>query len=335
MANAYILNQVPVGYGAAVSLIVEMLVNAGWAYKASGDGLSGYNATGKVFTGTSSGALGWNNSRAWARLTDPASAREIVIQHSAAGGMRFKYSRSAKFTGGSPSATVTPSATDERVLWGSGSDATPTMSAYFGAGTATGTVKYQGAAFGAAPYGFWMAASITPAGAMQSGMMMDPVESVPEDVDPYVWHMGTANAFAILLGSSGTLTSASFPTPGGTAEGLYCHMNAAATSFISVMAAAYSLGWVQAGAVNNTWTWGFAATGLAANPFNAKHDTLPIVYARSNVTSLTSLGIKGWSTLMRWTTVARVHFVDTLNSRAYICVGFVWLPWDGVTTPSN
>lgn len=334
MANAYILNQVPTGYGQAVSLLVEMLVNAGWTYRASGDGLAGYNATGKVFAGTGAGALGWNNNRAWARLRDPGGTRELVIQHNAAGGIRFKYSALAKFTAGAPSATVTPSATDERVLWGSGSDATPTLSAFLGTGTATGTVKYQGAAFGSAPYGFWMCSAITPAGAIQCGLMMDPVESVPEDLDPYVWHIATASAFGINLGSQGALANTSFVAPGGVNSGVFAHMDGPATQFLAVMAAGYSLGWVQGGSVNNSWTWGFSALGLGANLFNAKHDTLPIVYARSNVTGLPTLGIKGWSTLMRWTTVQRVNFVDTLNSRAWVCVNMVWLPWDGVTAPS-
>lgn len=40
---------------------------------------------------------------------------------------RIKYSARAKFTGGTPSATQTPSATDEQIILGGGTDASPTF----------------------------------------------------------------------------------------------------------------------------------------------------------------------------------------------------------------
>lgn len=336
MANAYILNQVPTGYGQAMSLLAEMLVAAGWSYKASGDGLTGYNATGKVFTGTSSGALGWNNTRAWARLADPANGREIVMQHNAAGGWRFKYSAASKFTAGTPSATVTPSAADERVLWGSGTDATPTMSAYWSTSTPSGLVKYQGAALDAAGYGFWMCGAITPAGAITSGLMLDPVGSVVEDTDPCVWHIGAANAFSLGgLGSQNAISSASFPACGGTTPGCWGHMDVARTKFLYVMPAVYSTGSCGTGVVSSSWAWCFGDAGLAVNPFSGKYDALPILYARNNVTGVADLGLKGWSTMMRWTGVHRTTFTDTLDSKKWICLNYAWLPWDGVTTPTN
>lgn len=334
MPNAYILNQIPNSYGAAMSLLAEMLAAAGWTYRASGDGLAGYNATGKVFTGTGTGALGWNNNRAWARLQDPGGKREIVLQHNATGALRFKYSAVAKFTGGAPNATTVPSATDERVLWGAGTDASPAPSAYFGAGNASSTVKHQGAAMAAAPYGFWWAAANTGGGTMSSGLMLDPVNSVPEDPDPVVWHIAAAGAFATRLGSQSAMDANCWPTPGGATEGNYCYLDAGKTVFHSVHAAGYSCGWAQGGAMGNTWVWNFSSVGLGLNLFNAQHDTLPIVYARCNAPSMTLLGMKGWSTLMRWTTMARVNFADTLGNRQWICVGWVWLPWDGVTAPT-
>lgn len=334
MANAYILNQVPTGYGQAMSLLAEMLVAAGWSYKASGDGLAGYNATGKVFTGTSSGALGWNNNRAWARLQGPAATREIVIQHNAAGGLRLKYSASAKFIGGTPSATVTPSATDERVLRGAGTDATPTLSAFWSTSTPSGLVKYQGAAMGTAPYGFWMASALAPAGALQTGLMMDPVSGVPEDPDPVVWHVATLNAFYIAFASQGAVSTTSYPAPGGVVEGSFAHMDPLATQFLCVHASGYTAGWAFGPSVGSSWNYTWGNAGVNLNPFNGKHDTLPFLYARAAIPSLTQLGIKGWSTLARWTTVTRINFADTINSKQWICVGMVWLPWDGLTVPT-
>lgn len=135
MATAYVLNQIPTTYGQALSLLVEMLVSAGWTYQGSGDGVGTFavasGPSGKVFTGTGSGALGWNNNRAWARIQDPSGTREFLFQHDAAGGARIKYSPSAKFVSSSlytASAFAAPGATDERFLRGGHTSTTVTIS---------------------------------------------------------------------------------------------------------------------------------------------------------------------------------------------------------------
>lgn len=339
MANGYILNQVPAGYGAAMSLIAEMLVSAGWTYKASGDGLSGYSSTGKIFTGTGTGALGWNNNRAWARLQDPAAGRELVMQHSAAGGLRIKYSFSAKFTGGSPAATVTPSATDERVFWGAGTDASPTLSAFFPAGVATTTVKFHGRANDASPYGFWWCCNTTPAGAIGAGFMMDPVTSVPEDIDPVVFHIGATGAYnSAGWGHSAAVHSVSaYLTPGTTNQGCYGHRDAAATAFEMWFPCGYTLGTTNAhgSAGVNGDAYVFGRLGVAQNTFNAKYDVLPVLYARAPVASLANPGVKGWSSFARWVGLARNHAVDTLDNKSWVAIGHIWLPWDGTTIPTN
>jgi hypothetical protein len=77
-----------------------------------------------------------------------------------------------------------------------------------------------------------------------------------------------------------------------------------------------------------------------ANPFNGKHEALPIPYLRPSYAAnggsayAAACGFKGWSTLTRWTTQARASFSDTLNSKAWICFGTLWLAWDGTTTPT-
>jgi hypothetical protein len=338
MANGYILNQVPANYGAAMSLLAEMLVAAGWTYKASGDGLSGYSSTGKIFTGTGSGALGWNNSGAWARMQDPAAGREFILQHNASGGARIKYSASAKFTGGSPSATQTPSATDEKYLRGAATDASPSYGAtWFNAGVASGLVKFQGKASDVAPYGFWFAGAATPSGAPSTALVMDPVTSVPEDPDPVVIYVCGANAFkAGGLSYSGVMGAGTWLANGGTNAGTFGYMDVAKTNFHALQPGHYQLGGGTNGGINGTNDgWIVQGAGLAENPFNSKAEALPIPWMRPTVTSLTGpLGLKGWSNFMRWTGVARTNFSDTLDNKNWICVGNVWLPWDGVTTPT-
>ena len=337
MPDAFILNQQPTTYGASVSMIVEMLVAAGWTYKASGDGLSAYSATGKVFTGTGSGAGGWNNNRAWARLAAPDGIREICVQHNANQGVRLKTSTSAKFVGGSPGAVTVPGATDERVLWGAGTDGTPTLTTWFSTGTLTGSVKWQGYASSAAPYGFWVAGATTPAGAMTNGLMLDPVQSVPEDPDPVVWHIGTSTGFNRGgLGSTSIHSSTSYPASGGSQAGSWGHMDTAVSVFGYVMPSIYSAGEMSMGLQTGSLTYATGPSNHVVNPFNGKHEMLPVMWFRpANVASLGNPGIKGWSKFMRWTTVPRTNFVDTLDNKRWICVGLVWLPWDGITAPSN
>lgn len=334
MPNAYILSQIPANAGPAVSLLVEMLVAAGWSYRQSGDGLAGYSATGKVFTGTGTGAGGWHNARAWARLSAPDNRREVCIQHNAAQGLRLKYSATAKFTGGAPSATTTPSATDERVLWGAGTDASPTLSAWFASNITSAGQKCHGMASSAAPYGFWFVAAAHPAGAIGCGVMLDPIESVPEDPDPIVWHIGTTLAFTV-NGGLGQAASNTYPPSGSTQQGCWGHMDVAMSQFLYVTPGAFIGGCVNAAQCNG-FQQCVSSAGLTLNPFNGKHEALPALYMRNAlVGGLTNTGIKGWSRFMRWTTIARVHAQDTIDNLKWICIGSVWMPWDGLTPPTN
>jgi hypothetical protein len=115
---------------------------AGWVVKSSGDGLALYSATTDIITVRGTGAGGMN-ANAWYRIQAPDGGIEIVMQFiagSASGSgtaatQRGKYSAAAKFTGGSPSSTQVPSATDEGVFSGGGTDAVPTGT-NFTAGTA-------------------------------------------------------------------------------------------------------------------------------------------------------------------------------------------------------
>lgn len=338
MANAYVVNQTPTGYGAGVSLLVEMLVSAGWTYKASGDGLAGYNATGKVFTGTIAGALGWNNAKAWARLADPVGGREFIFQHDAAGGARIKYSKVAKFTGGTPSAVITPSATDERYLRGAATDAAPS----YGAGwfnttyQPTAQVKFQGGAIGTAPYAFWFCGALIPVGTITTGIMMDAVTSVPEDPDPVVLHCASTGAFGdgMTAGSANT----DYRANGGVVEGCWGYMDTALAQFLAVNPCGYWAGQSsQAGLTGGAVTGlVIGSKGLSQNPFNAKYELLPVPYVRSaSSASLPFVGLKGWSQYMRWTSVQRTNFTDTIANRQWICVNRVWLPWDGTSIPTN
>jgi hypothetical protein len=182
---------------------------------------------------------------------------------------------------------------------------------------------------------------------------MDPVRSVPEDPDPFVFHIGGANVFSAVGGYTGTtglgyIKDATQPlttwglAPGIINDGCWAFMDPAATQFLFVQPCFYGIG--------NTSTTQMlvqAARGLASNPFSGKPEALPIVYMRASpwtfptsggtggIIAVPYSGVKGWSTMVRHTGGPRATFKDTIEGKSFIAVGDFWLPWDGVTTPAG
>lgn len=116
----------------AVWTLIATMILAGWTKVADSDGTT-YSSGGTQVTGPATGANGLNNSRAWVRMQDPDGRREWIFQRGTVGdySWRCKFSESSRFTGGSPAATVVPSAADEAILSGAGSDASPTFATIF------------------------------------------------------------------------------------------------------------------------------------------------------------------------------------------------------------
>lgn len=409
MTIAYLAATSFTSYGAAMNNLVTTLTTAGWTIQSSGDGLAAYSSSGSVFSsGAATGANGWGNSSAWARIQDPGTLREFTLQHDNAGGLQVKYSQLSKFTVGG-SSTVVPTATDERTLRGS------YATKFFGGPTTSG-IQY-GRASDTAPYAFWFASTssgtatisvatpgvvtwtshglvagatvtfsttgtlptplavgvpyfvtsttlgtdtftvsttlggtavaTTVAGsgthtvsALRSGFMLDPVTSVAEDPDPVVLVIGSTSAWLANTNSHGRLPTQSIyngisgTAAGGVVEGAFGTMSADRSLFLYVQPASYACQAFGDTALT------ISNANLALNPFNAKQEMLPFFYARMNlafdtvsVNNTAQLGLKGWSSLARWTTLPRAACLDTLDSSAWIAVGAMWLPWDGLTTP--
>ena len=147
------------GCALAVYYFKEAMKQAGWVVMMSGDASTYWPASDGITHG-SSGAGGMDNTNAWFRIRSPAGAggREYTFQRMAvATTWRMKYSPSAGFTqapigGGSIDATHTPSATDQAIVVGAGTDASPT-------GTISLTASASKLHIGtdnAAPYTFYM-----------------------------------------------------------------------------------------------------------------------------------------------------------------------------------
>ena len=124
--NILIPNVATDGAATILYYLKETLKNAGWTILASSDGTT-YNSSGDQISSPDAGTNGMNNTSAWFRITDPDNSREFVMMRgNTALNAYIKYSRSSKFSGGSPSATVLPTTAggDSAVLVGTGNDST-------------------------------------------------------------------------------------------------------------------------------------------------------------------------------------------------------------------
>lgn len=129
MAFSFDVNQASQASNLQMYRLKVALLAAGWTVDSSGTGSSGtgsgvYSAAGDVVT--SAALLG--NTQAWFVLKRPGTQSRFCFQFGSTGSaMRLKYAV-APFTGGSPSASIVPSASGEVTLVGGNTDASPTLS---------------------------------------------------------------------------------------------------------------------------------------------------------------------------------------------------------------
>jgi hypothetical protein len=193
MARQWSVNNTPATCAVAMFTLKTLLKAAGWTVPKSSDG-SVYNASGDQISTGGSGAGGMDNAKAWFVIQMPGCNRSFCFQRQNSTGAnssyqwRVKYSATGGFSGGSPAILVTPSATDEKVLFGSGTDASPNFSSFFNQ-TTDGAFRYNAFADDTAPYGFaaWNWTNTT--GANGHALALDPVANADSsDTDPYIIH---------------------------------------------------------------------------------------------------------------------------------------------------
>jgi hypothetical protein len=203
---------------------------ADWAYQwisnleASGkfarvsdsDGTTYASGGGQVTSGAS-GAHGYNNNDAWIVTKHLASGRQWCFQRDASTGVgyRIKYSKSSGFTGGSPGATRVPSASDESVVVGGGSDASPTFTSALGGTSGSNRLN---AAVDASTGSSWGHSHPNGGGSVNGNWVIDFLASPNvSDIDPVIMRFSTsALALNNLAGYAGnknsTISAGSFVT---------------------------------------------------------------------------------------------------------------------------
>lgn len=313
---AFVWNKTTPATGAvAMYELKELLKSAGWSVLSSSDGTT-YNAAGDQISSGASGANGMANNSAWFRIRSPAGAGSVsfTFQRGTTNlAWRIKRSRAAGFTGGSPGATQTPSATDEGTMLGGGTDAAPTFNNLF---TTDGTYRWNGGADNASPYGWWCASFSTGGSAPVCTLIHDPLTGTePTDADQA--------AFWMAISGQNALTVATITSEAQTAT-----TRAIWSQPISAAPVGYAF-WSGAVIYNNANARLYAPGGLPTNPITTKDEVFPIIFVRSSL--IANPGYKGVSTMVRWTGTTRTTG-DTLtvsSSRDRIIYGDVSLPWDG------
>jgi hypothetical protein len=308
MAWVFDVNQSPATGAVAMWQFIAVLKSAGWTQQDSSDGTT--RGAAQVTSG-GTGANGLGNNSAWVRLQDPAGVQEITIQRGTANtAWRMKYSPAAKFVGGSPSVTATPSAADETLLAGAGTDASPTTTVWF---SADNGYKFHCGADNASPYGAYFFALAHGAATLRCGFVMDPIGQADTlDTAPVAFYRAFNASCFMISGVSGHLSATSATA---TSSGV---LGKLASSYVCVPALAV----------------GSFPGSVGVNPHSGKDDGVPLIYTRSS--SLAApYGYKGFATVMRLNGMSRTTG-DTLNvdggTKNYIIVGDVRLPWAGVDT---
>jgi hypothetical protein len=317
------INLTPATGPVAVFTLKQRLKAKGWIVKSSSDGTT-YSASADVITSGGAGANGLANNNAWFRIQMPTMdgvLRELTIQRGT-GNTAWRVKYGANFTGGSPGATQTPSATDEQILLGGGTDALPTFGTWFGA---DGSYYFHAVAGDAEDgYSFFTAAYPTAGGACNHGFAMDRmIQFVPgADADPYV--------LVIAGGATDPYNNGNLGVYGGTAKAWH-KKGLGGEGFVSVASQFY---FDSSGAV------GAAPAGSNANPYTTKRDLLPVLWARA-ASQADPDGVKGWSRLILWNAVADAGAGDSVSwgggskNGLQIATGVI-LPWKGDgTAPSK
>ena len=326
MAFTYVRNVTIGSCWDAAFFLKEHLKANGHTVKSSGDGLSAYSATGDILTGINSGANGFGNKKAWFRIQDP-NGREFTLQQATTlfsigtrlCAFRIKYSRAAGFTGGSPSSTQTPSATDEGIVAGGGTDAAPSPHTV-GDTLANSIPSFAQFTIGgsAENYGWsvYMYAKGAPT-AVSLAWFFDPLNQAQSaDTDPFMYRF--LNAGKTTFADLNTTST----TPGNGAGRGWVGLGTVDEGFKELSAASVKIG-----------STGFPLD-MKVDPHTGKDQIGTIPIMRTTAMGLPAY-VKGNSSMMFWLGQTR-NFLTTLNanvSKDYVAIGDIAIKQQDGTDP--
>jgi len=329
MAKFHNVNQLPLTGPLAMFSVKTVLVAAGWTVTKSGDGLALYSASGDIITSGGAVAGGLGTTRAYFTVTDPATKVCLSFQTISNTTYRVKYSETGVMAGGSPNSTTVGSATDEQVLYGAGTDASPTGAQMLHTDNLYRfhVVANSTAQAGSGTYPFWFGGAVNATGVAASFFGLDGMANGTYntlDVAPraiITWYVATG---PIATGWV-TSTDTAFYARGWVAYGL------AAASFKRLAMAVYAT-------QPQTGSWLGAVTGLenlSTGPYATEDQPLPLLLARC-LAQGTLPGIKGFCADIKIATNTTRGYPSTvLNAtNAYVYFGGLALTWPESVSPS-
>ena len=354
MTKYYNVNNSPTTGAQAFYNLGKVLSSSGWTIQSSSNGTS--FGSGETYFTTSSLAA----TNAWFSVREPTGpgGREWCFQRTSANTTwRIKVSPNVGFTG-SATATQVPTASDEGLIWGSGTDASPTGTAFF---FADGSYKFHIIAestpvgpVGNEVYGWWAFVNLNnsyAAGNAYGLLCQEPlaVGSYPEligtraattsgDADPCIYGANSVAWYSIYFNY---IFNTAFFLNGYSsgAETRYNNFK----YFYDYQSSAGTLTYAQEIMVGSGDGNNYGVRGLGTAPYG-KEVCLPYHAGRQgtganssffNIKS-TEVGLKGRMHFLRLKGTDRSNGVTTTNlldaaSTTYIYVGDLLIPWpDGI-----
>jgi len=308
----------PATGSAAIFRLKTALKTAGWTVTKSSDGTT-YNATGDQITLATSGAGGMANNSAWFIVSSPSVTypRQIAIQRGTTNlDWKVKYSANSGF--GTGTSTQMPAAADEVILFGGGTNASPTFAQLLGTDN---TYRINIRAGGLAEnYGFIFITNISGSAVINTNFILDPMlpgTFAAADIDPCCINI-EYNSIAAL--NTNLVLSTASPQ-GWLKKGL------AGAGFVRIQYC-----YIYA---NTTTVY---PGGAGQNPFTTFDETVPILCARQSALAA-PFGFKGVSSTLSYNGVFRASG-DTLNvstskdrliisGNATSTLVYVSIPWNG------
>jgi hypothetical protein len=245
-----------------VFFLQQALKQAGWVVQSWSDG-STMSATNTGWTHGGSGAGGSANSNAWIRIRSPegAGGRELTFQRGTTNLVwRHKISHSVGFTTGG-TASQTPSASDQAIVAGGGTDASPTFHSWL---STDATYKAHIGTDNAAPYNAYCFIVPNGGGLTRHWWFINmSTGSYPSgDVAPYIIDLNNAAATDEEFAANTTAGS------DGIGQGYY-KKGISGESFR-----------IFRGLTYNAVTTVVLPQGIGANPYDGDDNILPIPVSR-------------------------------------------------------
>lgn len=326
MTYYFDLNVAPSTYEECWYRLKEIFKLAGWSVSQSSDASTFANSD----LITTSSVL--SNNLSWFVMTQPVLdgyQKHLCFQMSDVAnkfGLRLKISWT-----GFPNATVatqTPVATDEQVIFGGGTNVSPTFSVFFDNSNINRVRLNLIAGNAANDYMVACIGSYRTVGGIGSLMLIDKlIDNNPLDIDPYVYIIGAGTSYPTAALNSGTsMDPLTTTTQSNNLLNMWIRKGYSNEFFGKGQMNFYNIG-TSSG--SNVGMMGV----VGPSPYDGVDMLFPsLIFLTSDMSGSAFTCYKGKLKNVFMSGTAK-SALDTFNNKSRIVAGVLALPWDGITTP--